>query len=295
MSRRRHLLYPAPMALPLLRHLHACNNLPSPAGLTPFLIAGRQVGWLGPETVRALTFRPGQAHFDGRGVSLAARAVAQAASRTLADLAAWLADRGFCRLRGEAFDVREHHDGPVLATLDRGALPVFGIAAQGVHVNGIVRRSGRLFLWMGIRSADKAIAPGALDNIVAGGVPAGLDAGATLLKEAAEEAGIPPGIAALARPAGRISYVMSGPEGLRRDLLHCYDLDLPDGFSPAPQDGEVERFELLPAAEVLDLVRRTDRVKFNVNLVLIDLFLREGLIAPDDPEAEALRAGLAPV
>jgi len=36
-------------------------------------------------------------------------------------------------------------------------------------------------------------------------------------------------------------------------------------------------------------------VKFNVNLVLIDLFLREGLIAPDDPEAEALRAGLAPV
>jgi hypothetical protein len=88
---------------------------------------------------------------------------------------------------------------------------------------------------------------------------------------------------------------MSGPEGLRRDLLHCYDLDLPDGFSPVPQDGEVERFELLPAAEVLDLVRRTDRVKFNVNLVLIDLFLREGLIAPDDPEAEALRAGLAPV
>lgn len=279
----------------LLRHLHACNNLASPAGLTPFLIGGRQVGWLGPETVRALTFRPKEVHFDARGVHLAARGGPEAASRTLAVLAEWLAARGFCRLRGEAFDVREEPDGPVLALLDRGALPVFGVAAQGVHVNGILRRGGRLFLWMGVRSADKAIAPGALDNLVAGGVPAGLDAGATLLKEAAEEAGIPPALAAAARPVGRISYVMSGPEGLRRDLLHCYDLDLPEGFTPTPQDGEVERFVLLPAEEVLDLVRRTERVKFNVNLVLIDLFLREGLIPPGDAEAAALRAGLGPV
>ena len=91
--------------------------------------------------------------------------------------------------------------------------------------------------------------------------------------------------------AGRDAVVAALP-GLRRDLLHCYDLDLPDGFSPAPQDGEVERFELLPAAEVLDLVRRTDRVKFNVNLVLIDFFLRHGVIAPGEVAATRLRAGL---
>jgi hypothetical protein len=39
-------------------------------------------------------------------------------------------------------------------------------------------------------------------------------------------------------------------------------------------------------------VRETDRVKFNVNLVLIDFFLRHGLIDPAAPGAEALRAGL---
>jgi 8-oxo-dGTP pyrophosphatase MutT (NUDIX family) len=277
---------------PLRRHLEACNNIPSPAGLMPFCVAGRQVGWLAPETARALTFRPKEVHFDRHGAALAARARPDAASRMLAELAAWLADRGFCRIRDEAFDVREGFEGPVLATLDRGALPAFGVAAQGVHLNGLVRRGGRLLLWMGVRAADKAIAPGALDNMVAGGVPAGLDAGATLLKEAAEEAGIGPDLAGMARPAGRVSYIMSGPEGLRRDLLHCYDLELPEGMTPSPRDGEVERFELLPAEEVLDLVRRTDRVKFNVNLVLIDLFLREGLIPPDDPEAAALRAGL---
>jgi hypothetical protein len=34
-----------------------------------------------------------------------------------------------------------------------------------------------------------------------------------------------------------------------------------------------------------------DRVKFNVNLVLIDFFLRHGLLEEKGPAAEALRAG----
>ena len=95
-----------------------------------------------------------------------------------------------------------------------------------------------------------------------------------------------------ARPAGRISYVMREEAGIRRDLLHCFDLDLPEGFVPKPNDDEVERFELWPAARVLEAVRDTDDVKFNVNLVLIDLFLREGLIDPDGAEGRSLRAGL---
>ena len=40
---------------PFQRHIDACNNLPSPAGLVPFRIGGDQVGWLGPELARALT------------------------------------------------------------------------------------------------------------------------------------------------------------------------------------------------------------------------------------------------
>ena len=37
--------------------------------------------------------------------------------------------------------MRAEAGGPVLATLDRGALPVFGVLAAGVHVNGLVRRA----------------------------------------------------------------------------------------------------------------------------------------------------------
>jgi hypothetical protein len=77
-------------------------------------------------------------------------------------------------------------------------------------------------------------------------------------------------------------------------VLHCFDLDLPPDFVPAPSDGEVERFELWPVERLLRTVRETSDVKFNVNLVLIDLFLREGLIDPGGEEGKRLRAGLDP-
>src|SRR5262249_29156328 len=157
-------------------------------------------------------------------------------------------------------------------------------------VNGLVRRPDGLHVWVARRAANKALDPGKLDHIVAGGVPAGLGPAETLVKEAEEEAAIP---ASLARQAGLVAvvaYAMERPEGLRRDRLFCYDLTLPEDFRPHAADGEVEAFELWPVGRVLETVRDTDAFKFNVNLVLIDLFLREGLIEP--PAAARLRAGL---
>ena len=49
-------------------------------------------------------------------------------------------------------------------------------------------------------------------------------------------------------------------------------------FRPRAADGEVEAFELWPIARVMQTVRDTDEFKFNVNLVLIDLFHRLGLL-----------------
>ncbi|PHK96023.1 NUDIX hydrolase [Pseudoroseomonas rhizosphaerae] len=276
------------------RHIAACNNLASPAGLIPFRIGGEQVGWLGAELARWLAFRPRDFHFDGGGVSLAGRLRGAAArGSALADAVKGLEKAGFLRVRGEPFDVRATPEGPVLATLDRGAVPAFGVLAQGVHLNGLVRRADGLHVWIGKRARDKAVAPGQWDNLVAGGTPAGLDAWETLVKEGAEEAGLPPELVARARPAGRISYIMRQADGgLRRDILHVYDLELPEDFIPVPHDDEVEHFELWPIRRVLEVVRDTDTVKFNVNLVLIDLLLREGLIDPGSAEGRSLRNGL---
>ncbi|WP_149536018.1 NUDIX hydrolase [Siccirubricoccus phaeus] len=267
---------------PFARHIANCNNGHDLAGLPPFRIGAAQVGYVTRPLAESLGAGPeGLALPDGAA---------------LPGLVDGLAAQGLLRLRGEEFDVRESCDGPVLARLDRGAVPAFGVIGQGVHVNGLVRgpKGGAegLRIWVGHRSRHKPVAPGQLDNLVAGGIPAGLTPETCLLKEAEEEASLPEALARQARRAGRLSYVMRQPDGLRRDVLHVYDLELPEDFTPAPHDDEVERFELWPAERVLAVVRDTDGVKFNVNLVLIDLFLREGLIDPASSAGQALRAGL---
>lgn len=266
-----------------LRHIRACRNFSLPGGLVAFRLGAHQVGWVAPKLAAVLRAEP-EIREDADGLTLVDVAALERINR---DLAA----RGLFRWRGEAFDVRAAPDGPILARLDRGALPAFGVFSVGVHVNGLVRRADGLHLWVARRAADKALDPGKLDHLVAGGVPAGLGPEETLIKEAAEEAAIPPSLAARARPVGLVTYTMMRPEGLRRDRLHCYDLDLPEDFHPVPEDGEVESFELWPAARVLEAVRDTDDFKFNVPLVLMDCFIRHGLLTGET--ATTLRSALA--
>jgi 8-oxo-dGTP pyrophosphatase MutT (NUDIX family) len=265
-----------------LRHVYACRNIRLPGRRLPFRIGAAQVGWVLPELADALRNLP-ELRADADGISLEKPGSLQRIARALSD-------RGFHRWRNEAFDVRADPDGPVLAVLDRGAVPSFGVLAVGVHVNGLVKRSDGLHLWVSRRATTKHLDPGKLDHITAGGVPAGLTLEATLLKEAEEEAAIPAALAQRAVPRCRIGYAMERPEGLRRDLLHCYDLYLPESFEPQPADGEVVGFELWPLRRAMEAVRETDEFKFNVNLVLIDLFLRTGLISGE--EAPPLRAAL---
>ncbi len=268
-----------------MRHIKICSNAVLPGERVAFRLGWppAAVGWIRPAAAAVAAGYP--------GVVVTSAAVTLAESAALPDLARALIAAGHGRWRGEAFDVRAHPESPVLAQVDRGVLPVFGIQAQGVHVNGLVRRPDGWHLWVAVRAADKLLDPGKLDHIVAGGIPAGMTPAETLVKEAGEEASIPPTLAARAEPVGRVGYAMERPEGLRRDLLHCYDLELPEDFVPHPADGEVSRFELWPITHALEMVRDGDAFKFNVNLVLIDLFLRVGLL--EGEQAVTLRAALA--
>jgi hypothetical protein len=265
-----------------LRHIRACNNANLPGDRLPFRIGADHVGWVKPAFAAKLA--------ECEQIVRTTDSVTLTDAAALQSIARRLSEAGNFRWRREAFDIRASPDGPVLAQLDRGALPSFGVLAVGVHVNGLVRRPDGLHLWVGRRAADKALDPGKLDHIVAGGVPAGLSALDTLVKEADEEASIPAVLARQAVEVGTITYAMERAEGLRRDLLHCYDLELPETFEPLAADGEVEGFELWPMERVMQTVRDTDDFKFNVTLVLIDLFLRNGLITGSD--AEALRQHL---
>lgn len=270
----------------LLRYIETCRNARLPGERIPFRIGEAGVGWVKPEFAKTLR------RFPEFRVSEEAVVLEGAKAARLNEIAAQLAAAGLFRWRNESFDVRERPGGPVLCRLDRGALPLFGVLAEGVHCNCLVQHKGEWRLWVARRAPHKFLDPDKLDHLVAGGIPSGLSPREALIKEAAEEAGIPAELAAKAEAVGTIAYAMERPEGLRRDLLHCFDLVLPEDFVPRAIDGEIASFALWPLSRVLQTVLDTEEFKFNVNLVLIDLFLRFGVIDPSGEEGQQLRAAL---
>ena len=265
----------------LLRHVEAFRRPVLPGRRKRLLVGNAAIGWVLPELAAGLV------EFGARetqaGIVIADAAALDRCARTLAG-------QGRMRWRGEAFDVWSEPDGAWIGTVDRGALPALGVRSHGVHLNGMVARASGLHLWVGRRRDDRPLDPGKLDHLVAGGIPAGFGPAETLAKEAQEEAGLPPGLVARAVPVCTVEYAFERDEGLRRDRLTGYDLMLPEEFSPAPQDEEVAEFALWPIEAALRRVAETDDFKFNVNLVLIDLFLRKRLIDPESAGGRLLRA-----
>eukprot|EP00882_Tetradesmus_deserticola_P031513 GHRQ01035636.1.p1 GENE.GHRQ01035636.1~~GHRQ01035636.1.p1 ORF type:complete len:207 (+),score=94.81 GHRQ01035636.1:385-1005(+) len=189
----------------------------------------------------------------------------------------------FSGWRNELYPVTAAFDAQPALLLERAAAPYFGIRAYGVHVNGyVVGADGSKRLWVARRSASKQTWPGKLDHIVAGGQPYGLSCSANVVKECWEEAGVPQQLAAAAAPVGFVSYVSISEEGLKPDVLFCYDLQLPEDFVPQPQDGEVEEFMLWDMSKVASVISRSTQYKPNCCLVIIDFLVRHGLVAPEE-------------
>lgn len=255
-------------------------------GFLPFRVGEAQPGWVRPAFARRLAEFPAVFEVDD-GCVRTAPALAGFEERTeaVASVLRALSDAGeLARWRDEAYPVGDSLLGPHSMLMDRSAVPFFGVRAYGVHVNGYVRDGGRFLMWVGRRAADKATYPGMLDNFVAGGQPAGIGLMENVIKEAGEEAGVPDELAAAARPVGAISYCQEIEEGLKPDVMYCYDLELPASFVPENRDGEIAEFYLWPVERVMEIVAETREFKFNCNLVCIDFFVRHGLIGPESAD-----------
>lgn len=265
-----------------------------PARYVPLRVDGDEMGLIERGFAEKLRRFPtvfevgcGAVHLaDGLSSFAARTAAVDGALRTLR------AEGMFPAWRDEAFPVGTGFARPPAFNLERAAVPAFGVRGYGVHLNGYVRDGERLLMWVARRAMDRAMAPGKLDQIVAGGQQAGLSLRKNLIKECGEEAAIPPALAAAAVGVGAISYCTERAEGLRRDVEFIYDLELPPDFTPVNTDGEVAAFELWPIETVAERVRDTDDFKFNCALVVIDFLIRHGLIEPDHPEYETLIRGL---
>lgn len=288
------------------RRVAECNEITSEAiaSYVPLVVAGVPVGLMQAFFADALVthgegvfVRQTQTTDDGVGIVALdpeREMTAEERSMAVAPVMAALRDAGVVTgWRDELFPVAAGYGDEPLMTVERAAASLLGIRAYGVHVNGYVTLpTGEVELWVAKRSATKQTYPGKLDHLVAGGLPAGIPPGECVVKECGEEASIPPDLAAAARPVGIVSYAANYQGCCKRDVLFCYDLELPVDFVPVPDDGEVESFERVPIEEVMRVISETTAFKTNCCLVIVDFLVRHGFVGPEEPGYMELVASL---
>jgi isopentenyldiphosphate isomerase len=260
----------------------------------PLRVAGHRLGWVRQDIADRVIRYPDVFKGGQRGITLnpALRSF-ETRSAAVAPVLEALRDRGMIPAwRDELYPVATTFGAPPLLQMERAAFPCLGLRAYGVHINGFVREGEYVKMWIARRALDRPTYPGMLDNMVAGGLPIGISLRDNVVKECAEEAGIPEKLAMRAVPTGAISYCKEVPEGLKPDLQFVHDLELPPGFEPQPIDGEVEDFYLWPIEKVMDVVANTTEFKFNCALVIIDFLVRYGFLGPEDGDYLAIVKGL---
>ena len=277
----------------LLDRIRYCRHR-DPDRFRPFVVVGRRVGWIGDALADRLRGFPGTFAVDDRSVRLTDSLTAfDSRSGAVAEAVHHLRGEGwFPGWRDELFLVGPSFDAPPLLQIERAAARHFGIRCYCVQLNGLVDGADGLRMWIARRSMSKPVGPGKLDQIVGGGVPAGMGLRACLIKECAEEASIPEALAMEARPVGAVAYLRQEGDISDDEVMFNYDLALPPGFTPVNADGEVAGFELWPAARVKAVLGDSDDFLFDVALSIIDCLIRHGAIGPADPHFIDIAEGL---
>lgn len=270
----------------LLRSLRAALDF-QPRSYLPMTLSGQPIGWVRRERAGRLRAWPGMFTISDAGIQLRPAGEPEL-SASLAKVAQELARAGeVSGWRGETFAIRAQPGGNALFHLERAAVRFFGLASSAAHLNGFFLQKDNPKIWIARRARTKAIEPGMLDNLVAGGVPSAEDAWQTLQRECGEEAGIPAALAAQARPAGVLRVCREVPEGLNSEVLHVYDLALPLDFKPCNTDGEVSEFQSLEVPEVLENIARGE-LTGAAALVAADFAQRQGALPDESGEIRAV-------
>lgn len=220
--------------------------------------------------------------FAAQGVDVAFHAgIDTAPARTAAfDIVARvLASEGaLTAWRNERFAVVVRFGDAPVFLVERAAARYLGIRTFAAHANGLVRGAdGALRMWLARRSPTKSIDPGQLDNLVGGGIAAGETPESTLVREAWEEAGIAPQLATRAVRRSELTIERLVPDGLQRETIFTFDLELPVEWTPRNEDGEAFDHRLVDLPHVAWLIgqdRGPDVVTVDASAVILDCLAR---------------------
>ncbi|CEJ80642.1 hypothetical protein VHEMI00812 [[Torrubiella] hemipterigena] len=173
--------------------------------------------------------------------------------------------------------------------IERFASSIFGIGTRGSHMTAYVRGpSGEpddILIWVARRSPDLFSYPHKLDSTVAGGVKASDTPLECIIAESEEEASLPRELVqARVKHTGVVTLANRNPRNgfFHGEILYVYDLELTADEKPElGYDGEVCEFILMTWREVLGRMQNLE-FKPNVCPIMIDFFMRHGLITPDN-------------
>ena len=173
-------------------------------------------------------------------------------TEALNTLAAALRDEGLCGpWRNEQLAVC-NPQGEQVATVERGAVRVLGVATRAVHLVGLAPGDR---MWVQKRALTKPNNPGLWDTLMGGMVSAADSLPEALARETWEEAGLRVQALQGLCQGGHVDFSRpsreGGGAGFMCERIDWFSAQVPEGLEPENQDGEVERFELLP----LDAVR----------------------------------------
>jgi len=187
-------------------------------------------------------------------------------------LEGWRSELYSCYLKG----------GQKYFSIERSAACLFGLVTYGCHITGYSGTPDKI--WVPQRSFDKPTFPGMLDNTVAGGLGDNLGFWECAVKECYEEAGLAREyVERRLKPTGALTYEFIDPStGYYQPEVECvYDLAMDPDTVPKPVDGEAQNFRLMSVDEVKVRMLK-GQFKYNCALVLVDYFIRHGMIQVDD-------------
>ena len=225
-----------------------------PADYVTLLCGALTLGQLSPDRARALASAlPHCAMKENVLIWSASHTSPAHRNAQLQDALVHLRDQGHIQgWRDEAFcffpEAKPDTQQQAVLQFERAGFRFLGMMSHAVHINGFTL-DGRM--WCGQRSASKATDPGMWDNMTAGGLAAGESLWECAVRELWEEAGFRLRAPAQLVSAGCIRISRATPSGWHDEMLHVYNLHVPDDFVPCNQDGEVQSFACLSGQEVM--------------------------------------------
>lgn len=247
----------------LLRQTLQGARPPPPPDARRWCLGEMPLGWLKPDHDAALAHELTDTVLsDGQRIWQAAQWTVAQRSQALQAAAQRLHAQGLIRgWRDELYCYwgdtggQPHPGLPEHFRLERAAFRFLGLRSHAVHINGFTP-DGRM--WCGRRALSKATDPGRLDNLAAGGLPAGETVLDCALRELYEEAGLPESLARQVQPAGHITTARMEAEGWHEETLLVFNLQIPPDVQPHNTDGEVSGFECLSPDEVMQRIVARD-------------------------------------